>query len=119
MYFFDTYAIIEMWKGNPKYVPFEEFPFVVSAINIGEFYEFLIRALGENKAEYFLKLNTFQIIDIDKEMVLEAVKFRIKNKKKNISWADSIGYVLAKKNHLRFLTGDSQFKDLPNVEFVQ
>ena len=39
-------------------------------------------------------------------------------KKFDLSYADCLGYVISKKLNIRFLTGDKQFKDLPNVEFV-
>jgi predicted nucleic acid-binding protein len=47
------------------------------------------------------------------------MKFRKKNKKRNLSYADCIGYIYALKNNLIFLTGDKEFEDLKNVEFVK
>ena len=119
MYFFDTYALVESWLGNPRYQPFAEHSFIASALNVGEFYEYLVRTLGKGKAEHFLNMNSFHLIEIDAASVCEAASFRIDHKKRHISRADAIGYVLAGKNRLKFLTGDSQFEDLKNVEFVQ
>ena len=39
--------------------------------------------------------------------------------KKRISFIGGIGYLLAKKRNAKFLTGDEQFKDFDNVEFVK
>ena len=32
---------------------------------------------------------------------------------------DCVGYVVAKRVGVKFLTGDREFKDMPNVEFVK
>jgi len=32
---------------------------------------------------------------------------------------DCIGYIIAKKSGVQFLTGDEHFKDFENVEFVK
>ena len=47
------------------------------------------------------------------------MKFRLKNKKMDLSYADCIGYIYACENNLKFLTGDEKFKDMDNVEFVK
>ena len=47
------------------------------------------------------------------------MKFKIKYKKQDLSYADCIGYIYAIKNNLLFLTGDKEFKDLKSVEFVK
>jgi predicted nucleic acid-binding protein len=49
-----------------------------------------------------------------------AMKLRLKLKKKgqDISYADAMGYYLAKKSNIKFLTVDKWFKDLEGVEFV-
>ena len=48
-----------------------------------------------------------------------AMFFRLQNKSLNLSYVDCIGYVLARSSGLKFLTGDIQFKDMSNVEFVK
>ena len=58
-------------------------------------------------------------MDISEDVLKEAIKFRKKNKSKNLSYTDCIGYIYALKNNLMFLTGDKEFKDLKNVEFVK
>lgn len=59
------------------------------------------------------------VIDLDYETLQSAVKFRKEHKKKNLSYADCIGYTFALKNNLKFLTGDKEFKVMDNVEFVK
>jgi predicted nucleic acid-binding protein len=42
-----------------------------------------------------------------------------KNNHLNISYADALGYHLAMKLDMKYLTGDAAFEDLDNVEFVR
>ena len=53
------------------------------------------------------------------DTIFDAMKFRLKRKNQNLSYADCIGYTLAGKHNLKFLTGDKEFKNMENVEFVQ
>ena len=59
------------------------------------------------------------MIEPSKETIRRAMLFRQHHKKKNLSYADCIGYQLALDREIRFLTGDKEFKILPHVEFVQ
>ena len=45
--------------------------------------------------------------------------FRFLNKKSNLSYIDCIGYITAFKKEVKFVTGDDQFKNMKNVEFVK
>ena len=45
------------------------------------------------------------------------MSLKIKNKQRSIP--DVMGYIIAKKYNAKFLTGDKEFKDVPNVEFVK
>ena len=88
-------------------------------MNIFEVYYGLLRDVGEKEAEEFLK-NYYQfIINFDEDVIREASKFKLNNRKRNVSMVDCIGYTLAKKIDIRFLTGDKEFENLPNVEFVK
>jgi predicted nucleic acid-binding protein len=46
------------------------------------------------------------------------LRLRLKKDGHNISYADALGYYLAQKANVKFLTGDKYFKDLQGVEFV-
>ncbi|MBI4210839.1 MAG: hypothetical protein HY544_05020 [Candidatus Diapherotrites archaeon] len=59
------------------------------------------------------------MVELDDETLKDAIRFRKEHKKKNLSYADCIGYIYAKRNGIKFLTGDMQFESLPNVEFVK
>ena len=46
-------------------------------------------------------------------------RFKIKNIKRSLSYADCIGYIIALRYGIKFLTGDKEFETLENVEFVK
>lgn len=119
MYFFDTYALFENTYGNPSYEKYGSFPFRVNVLNIAEFYHGLLRDFGEKIAKEIYEKFDFDILEITETTAIEAVIFRNEHKKDNISLADAVGYLLAKKHKLKFLTGDKFFEEKDNVEFVK
>ena len=58
-------------------------------------------------------------IVLDATTIKEAMLFSAKHKRQDLSAADCIGYVMAIKLGLKFLTGDRQFRDMAGVEFVK
>ena len=61
----------------------------------------------------------FDILDITETLIMEAVGFRHQYKKDDVSLSDAVGYLLARKYGLKFLTGDKFFENRDNVEFVK
>ena len=53
------------------------------------------------------------------EEIKQANMFKLLHKKRNISYIDCIGYNIALFRNVKFLTGDKQFADFSNVEFVK
>ena len=51
------------------------------------------------------------------EDVKEAMDLKIKNK--NLSIPNTIGYTVAKRHNVKFLTGDEGFRNMDHVEFVK
>ena len=119
VFFFDSYAIVEIIKGNKNYEPFIRSDIITTKLNIFEVYYGLLRDVGEKEAEEFLKKYYQFIINFDENMIRESSKFKLNNRKRNLSMVDCIGYILAKKIDIKFLTGDKEFENLPNVEFVK
>ena len=118
-YFFDSYAIIEIVSGNPNYSKFKEEIIITTTLNLSEVYYALLRQTNENLADETLKKLNIQFLEITQEISIDAAKFRYKNKKEKLSYADCIGYIIAQKNNMKFLTGDNKFKEVENVEFVK
>jgi len=119
MFFFDTYAIIEIIKDNQDYRRFRDERMVTSTLNIGELYWSLLREWGRDRTDAWFEGFYPEIVDGDRSIVIEAVRFRFLHRKQNMSLVDCIGYVLARKHQLKFLTGDKEFQHLENVEFVR
>ena len=86
VYFFDTYAFFEIIAGNKSYLPYQEAGIITIIFNIAEF-----------------------IVDVEFSDIVNAVDLKIKNK--NLSIPDAVGYIIAKKYGVRFLTGDEDFRN--------
>lgn len=119
MYFYDTYAICEIIEGNPSYSQFGEEAIVTSVLNLGELYYGFLKKGDKSSADQWLTLLTPHLIEIDSEVMRLAMLFRYAHKKRNLSMVDCVGYLLAQKHGLSFLTGDKEFANMPNVEFVK
>ena len=88
-------------------------------MNLIEIHQTLLRLFSEKDAdEATIKLEHMVVVPTIAN-ILNASKFRLKHKKKNLSYTDCVGYIIAQDMKIKFLTGDKEFKNLPNVEFVQ
>lgn len=115
--FFDSYALIEILNGNPNYMGYIKFEIFITKLNIFEVYHKLSKDVGKQDAERFLNDYYQFSTDFNEQDIINASKLKIKNKK--LSMADCIGYALAKRIGIKFLTGDMEFKNLDNVEFIR
>jgi len=118
-YFFDSYAIIELIKGNEKYNFVQESIIITSSMNLAEVYYALLITEDKEIAGKIINSLNVELIEISSEIALKSALFRFENKKSKLSYIDCIGYMLAKENNLLFLTGDKEFENFPNVEFVK
>ncbi len=119
-FFFDSYAFFEIVNGNLAYEPYtKEISIVTTKLNLMELHYGLLRVEGKEKADELYGKYLKFVIDFSDEDIKESNKFRLQNKKWDLSYIDCLGYVIAKRMNIKFLTGDSKFKDLDNVEFVE
>lgn len=118
-YFFDSYALIEITKSNPKYIHYLDYQIIITLFNLVEFTYSVLLDYGEEKAKEICKKFKECVIDVDDDTIIEALIFRKQYHRRDLSYADCLGYITAKKNNLIFLTGNEQFRDLPNVELVK
>lgn len=118
IFFFDSYALLEIIKGSEGYKQFTESDMVTSRMNLFELYYILLRDTDEKTAQQALKKYYDFSIDFDIETIQDASKMKLTYKRRNLSMADCVGYCLAGQLGIRFLTGDCQFQDMPNVQFV-
>ena len=119
-FFFDSYALIEVYEKNVNYEKYTKANAITSYFQVYEVYYSLIRN-GYTKEEIkdFFEFLQSICIELKFEWIPKSVEFRKEYKKRDLSYADCLGYVIAKNLGIRFLTGDKEFENLPNVEFVK
>ena len=121
-YFFDSYALIEINKGNNNYNKYKYVRVVTTLLNLMEFYYALLKLIDKEIANIKFQGYLINCIEIKPEIIREATEFRYDFNQKakfKISYIDAIGYIFAKKLNIKFLTGDQAFKNLDNVEYVK
>ncbi len=119
-FFFDTYAFYEIIQGNENYKPYEkEVSIITTKLNLMELHYGLLSLYGKEEADkYFDNFSQF-CVEITDDIIKESNEFRNNNKKKKMSYIDCLGYICARRHGVLFLTGDKEFHDLDNVEFVK
>ena len=119
-FFFDTYALYEIIEGGENYKRYtKSIVIVTTKLNLMElFYGLLIR-YDEKTANNFYEKFLSYCTGIEDNIIKKAMIFRALNKKRNLSYVDCIGYILAKQRNVKFLTGDKEFENMDNVEFVK
>ncbi len=122
-YYADTYALVEILKGNPAYKRYADEELVTSEFNMLELAYALAKDYDEEKAVKILRVvRAFVTIvqprdeDYTKASVL---RLELRKQGKNLSLIDALGYVLAKRLGMAFLTGDREFRNLDRVEYVK
>jgi len=117
-YVFDTYAIIEILKGNLNYKQYEDEEIIINNFILAELCYSLFREKEPRAKEYIKKYSKY-INSVNPEWIEEAMEFRLKWKDRNVSITDCVSYIMSKKIGVKFLTGDKEFKGVENVEFVK
>jgi predicted nucleic acid-binding protein len=81
------------------------------------FYALLRDGKSESEAQGLIAALQPHVIDFSFEDVLGAMAVRVQmvRKRRNLSYVDAIGYYVARKRRLRFLTRDPGFRGLPGV----
>lgn len=118
-YFFDSYAFFEILKANKNYTKYTEVEIITTKLNLFELYLGTVREKSETEAREVLDLYYQFAVDFDKKTIEEAAKLKNQLNKRDVSMTDCIGYTMAKQLGIKFLTGDKEFENLENVEFVK
>ena len=119
-YLFDSGVIIDIIEKNENYEKFKNLPIITTTLNVAEVYFYFLREHNEQTADYWTRKLNFKLINIIKlDTVIKATRLKFKNKKEDLSYTDCIGYILSRELNIKFLTGDSKFKNKENVEFVK
>jgi len=118
-YYFDTYALIELLKRE-DFLRYAAKGFATSRWNLAELLVIDLREHGEAAARRHFQRFLGACEDPTDEDLLRAALFREEQRKHRrlLSFVDALGYVLARRLSLRFLTGDRAFRGLANVVLV-
>ena len=122
-FFGDTYALIELLKGNPNYEAYSRSDVVTTEFNILELTYALFRDFGRDETTNVInatrvKVKVLLAGDSD---YLNASEFRLSANRtgKKLSLVDALGYSYSRKLGIKFLTGDREFNGMENVEYVK
>lgn len=121
-FFWDTYALILLLQGDERVLPYIDENGITSTLNIAELCAYLLRNRLECENIAYRIRETFTLIErIPLSIAVESAKLRHKMRESGKQWSyvDAIGYLLATKTEAKFLTGDKEFKDIENVEFIE
>ena len=118
-YFFNSYAFIEMYKNNPSYLPYRQAGIVTTAVNLFEVFYYFLKESQVLFAHSFLARFREYAVDFNTDLVAPAALFKYKHRKEKLAMVDCVGYTLSQELGIKFLTGDMQFRNKENVEFVQ
>ena len=118
VFVFDTYALIEIVRGNPEYRKYESATAVINHFIFSELCYNVLKGDTVNAADV-VKPYRNSIVIVSPKQIFDAMIFRHRNKKKDLSMADCVSYIQAQSRGIPFLTGDRQFKGMPGVEFVK
>lgn len=122
--FYDSYAVLAYISGEKafaKYFDGQSSGGVLTKLNLMEIYFRAAKLHGHEAAREVIDRFSRYLIDFDIDDIAGCMKLReeLMKKRIGISYVDALGYYLAKKMRIPFLTGDRQFADLAGVKFVK
>ncbi len=106
-----------MVRGNPRYKRYLAAELRTSVWNLVELYLASLRDRGEAEARRHFDRFRSIAVEPEDEWLFEAMALKARRPK--LSYADTIGYTIARRLGARFLTGDEAFRRLPDVEFCR
>ncbi len=119
-FFADSYALIDYVKGNKNYQKyFQEHKIITTRLQLMELYYSTLLDANDEKANTYYDSFLDNCILYGDESIKRAMKFRYEQRKKKLSYVDSIGYQIALEQKIKFLTGDMQFGGMNNVQYVK
>jgi predicted nucleic acid-binding protein len=119
-FFYDSYAVLAYLSDNDRYSAyFEKDTGVLTRLNLLEIHYAILREHGTRAAHEVLEAYSNREIEFSLQDIEAAMKLRHALRNLELSCADALGYHIAKKEGMKFLTGDRAFEGLPGVEFVR
>ena len=122
-YPFDTYALVCLVQDKPSYRRFADSIVLTTRYNLMELYYSVLHDYDEKTAKAVYRRYKSCVVCVSDDIVFRAMALRLKlkrsNPKCNLSYVDCIGYECAKALNISILTGDKEFEDMDDVEFVK
>jgi PIN domain nuclease of toxin-antitoxin system len=121
-FFADSYALIEMLKGNENYRAFQSERLITTEFNICEVGFAVCRNYPANAPQVLntvRKMVTLTATRNEDYCSGAARRKEASGKGKKLSTIDCVGYSVANRLKIPFLTGDREFADMNNVQFVR
>ena len=117
--FFDTYALIEFLGGRQEFRRHAAQGIVTTRWNLAELLVVDLRDRGEDAARNDFRRFLGACADVKDEDLWDAARFRHEKRRRGrrFSFPDALGYTVARRLGLRFVTGDDPFRGLPGVLF--
>jgi len=115
---YDNYALMEIINGNENYRDYLNKKIIINDFIFAELCYVLKRDGYPNPEKYLERFAKF-IVHASSNTINKAMIFRFNNKEKRMSMTDCISYFMAIELGIKFLTGDKEFEERDNVEFVK
>ena len=120
-FFADSFAIIEILKGNPAYHEYGLRNLVTTEFNLCEVAYAMVRDYPDRSLSILSLIRSMiEIVQTGDSDYIAGANVRLRNNrlKRKFSTIDCLGYVVAERLNIPFLTGDREFFEMQNVEFV-
>ena len=121
VFFYDSYAVLAYIDDRPEYIAyFEQNDGFLTKLNLMEIYYRMFEIHGPLAATKAINAFSKYERDFTIDEIKGAMRLRLRLKRSglNISYADALGYHIAQRSRIKFLTGDSAFGKLKGVEFI-
>jgi predicted nucleic acid-binding protein len=109
---------MEIINNNHSYAKYLDADIIINDFIFAELCYILTRERYPKVKETLGKYAA-HISHAEPETIRKAMEFRIKWKDRNVSITDCVSYLMAKDLGIKFLTGDKEFQNMDNVEFVK
>lgn len=121
-FFADSYAIIEILKGNENYRPYQAATLVATEFNICEVAFAVCRDYPDKTHMIMERVRKMVVLKqtTDEDYCSGAAMRRVTTSAgRKLSTIDCVGYSVARRFQIPFLTGDREFEDIDDVEYVR
>jgi uncharacterized protein with PIN domain len=121
-FFADSFAIIEMLKGNKNYQSYQSERLITTEFNICEVGFAVCREYPANATRVLKTVRKMVVIQEtrDEDYCAGAARRKLASGQgKKLSTIDCVGYSVANRLNIPFVTGDREFADMDNVQFVR